>query len=169
MKNTLDLSQELHQLLFTDEDTDAIKRPLIWRRFRRQEGTTKKINCSACNPSENSGYIEGQYGCPYCSGEGYLWDEQLIEGYLYKQNEGKDRYNLNMASEAGKTNSTFNVLVTLFDTAPVIEDTIQVLSVDSDSRIAVPINIELSQKVVYSRYLRASRNSKDFNISYLGG
>jgi len=166
MKNNLDLRDELYTLLFTDKETDKISRPVIWTAYRRNG--KDKINCSACNP-HNQGYVEGQLGCPYCDGKGYMWDQKIIEGYMYKQNEGKDRYNLNMLSNAGKSNTTSYVLVTPFDIEPMIEDTISIIKLNSDNKIEVPIQIKETVKVVYSRNMKASQNDKDFHISYLGG
>ena len=165
MKNDLNLADELSTLLFTDNETDAISRTVLWTAYRRNG--RGKLNCSACNPT-NIGYVEGQLGCPYCSGKGYMWDQKLIKGYMYKQNEGKDRYNLNMLSTAGKTDTTSYVLVTSFDIKPMIEDTVSILRMDGD-KIHIPIEIEETMKIVYSRDLRASNNSADLHISYLGG
>lgn len=167
MRNDIDLNTELSELLFTDNDTDAISRPVVWKAYRR-DSKNNRINCSSCNATD-TGYVEGQFGCPYCDGKGYLWDETIISGYLYKQNEGKDRYNLNMFENAGKANTTSFVLITPFDKAPFIEDTISILKLDSNNRIEVPLLYESSLKVVYSRSVKASKKRADFNVSFLGG
>lgn len=166
MRNDLNLDLELKDLLFTDKDTDAISRPVIWTEFRRKTDNTK-VNCSGCNP-DNLGYVEGQLGCPYCQGAGYLWDQKLIEGYVYKANENKDRYNLGMVSSAGKADSTSFVLITPFDIRPQIEDTISIPRLDEYGRLAIPLFIEDKQRVIYSRSTRASK-SQDYFITYLGG
>ena len=167
MKNDLNLNDELNDLLFTDIDTDAISRPVLWTAYRRSvEG--KKINCSACNP-DDTGYVEGQLGCPYCGGKGYMWDQKLINGYLYKQNEGKDRYNMNMFSDAGKADVTSFVLITPFDKSPLIEDTIDILGLDTNNRIQIPMYFESSLKVIYGRGVKASTKQADFHVAFLGG
>lgn len=168
MKNDLNLITELDTLLFTDLDTDAISRPLIWTRFRRHEDNDKRVNCSACNPNIN-GYVEGQLGCPYCKGYGYLSDQSLIKGYLYKQNEGKDRYNLHAFEKIGKADTTSYVLVTPYDVKPLNEDYIELVDLDSNGKIAMPLKMTERLKVIFNRSMRASTNKTDFNISYLGG
>lgn len=167
MKNDLNLSDELGDLLFTDVDTDQISRPVLWVRYRRDD-LNHKVNCPSCNPID-IGYVEGQLGCPYCRGKGYMWDEQIISGYLYKQNEGKDRYNMNMLSTAGKSNTTSFVLITAVDKAPLIEDTISLLVLNTNNKIKIPMIAEETLKVVYSRGQKASTNQKDFNVAFLGG
>ena len=167
MKNDLNLVDELDDLLFSDKDTDRISRPVLWLKYRR-DGQEHKINCPSCNPVD-IGYVEGQLGCPSCKGKGYLWDEKIIEGYLYKQNEGKDRYNMNLFSVAGKANVTSYVLITPFDKAPLKEDTISILELDTSNMIKVPVNYIETVKVIYNRGQKASTNYKDFNVSFLGG
>lgn len=168
MKNDLNLITELDTLLFTDLDTDAISRPLIWTKFRRQADESKRINCSACNSNIN-GYVEGQLGCPYCRGYGYLSDQQIIKGYVYKQNEGKDRYNLHTFEKVGKADTTSYVLVTPHNVKPLNEDYIEFVELTDNGMIAMPLKITERSKVIFNRSMRASTHISDFNISYLGG
>ena len=74
-----------------------------------------------------------------------------------------------MIANAGKADVTSYVLVTPFDIEPMIEDTISILKVTLDNKIAIPLVREETVKVVYSRKMRASKNKADFHISYLGG
>lgn len=167
MKNDIDLIQELDELLFTELDTDPISRPLLWTKFRRGVDD-KKINCLACNPSNNVGYVEGQIGCPYCNGRGYMFDQLLIKGYCYKQSEGSDNYNLKTNSKAGLTNTTRSILVTTYDIKPIHEDLIYIPKLENNL-IKVPLEFEETFQVVFRKEFKGSTNSKDFNISYLGG
>lgn len=167
MKNDLNLIHELNDLLFTDKDTDPISRPVLWRRFRRHGETKLRIRCSGCNPEQ--GYSEGQLGCPYCKGYGYLYDEEILDGYLYKQNEGKDRYNLKMENILGKSDTTSYVLITPFDKSPLIDDTIYIFKLSDDNKILVPVVYEETMKVIYARTYKASTHGKDFSVSFLGG
>lgn len=167
MKNTLDIKKELSLLLFTDVDTDPIARPFRWRSFRRDENK-RRVCCPSCNPDIN-GYIEGQFGCPYCEGLGYLFDEKIIQGYIYKQASGKDKYNLGMPTTAGKSTVSDYILVTRASIKPQLEDKISVFKLTEDSKIAIPIHYEDTYKVIYTRDLRASLNNSDYTVTFLGG
>ena len=46
---------------------------------------------------------------------------------------------------------------------------LSILKMNLDNKIAIPLVIEETVKVVYSRGMRASKNKADFHISYLGG
>lgn len=168
MKNDLDLVTELDTLLFTDIDTDAINSPFLWTSFRRGELEDQKVKCSSCNGSDN-GYIEGQLGCPYCKGYGYLSDQHIIKGYLYKQNEGRDRYNLQAFDKIGKASTTSHILITRNNVRPLNEDYIEFLELDDDGRIAIPLKITGRMRVIFNKKMRASTNKIDYVVSYLGG
>ncbi len=167
MKNNINLTDELNSLLFKDDITDQIWSPFLWKGYRRND-LGNKINCQGCNPSNAVGYIEGQFSCPYCKGEGYLYDEKLIKGYVYKQNEGKDRYNLQMATTAGKVSTTSYVLITPPDVLTGLDDVISILKL-TDGKINVPITVTEAMKVIYTRSFKASKNDKEFNVAFLGG
>lgn len=166
MKNTLNLEQEFSSLLFEDKEQEAISRPLLWRQYRRTP-TGNKINCRGCNPTD-LGYVEGQPSCPYCSGLGYLWDEELIKGYMYKANDNKDRYNLKMTDVVGKSDTTSYVLVTPFDIFPKLEDTISILELGTNGLLTVPLIASETVAVVYSRQYHTGRTGR-YCISQLGG
>lgn len=167
MRNDLNLSNELDTLLFTDLDTDAISRPLIWTKFRRN-GDNKRVNCSACNSGIN-GYVEGQFSCPYCKGHGWLSDQSIIKGYTYKQNEGKDRYNLHTFEKVGKADTTSYILITPNSIKPQNEDYIEFVDLDDNGRILIPLKITEKSKVIFNRSMKASTSRSDYNVAYLGG
>lgn len=167
MKNDINLVHELDELLFTDNDTDAIAKPFLWKRFRRVESGAKEF-CPSCNPI-NSGIIEGQLGCIYCEGLGYLWDEVLIQGYTYQQNSGRDKYNLGMKANVGRADNTQLMLVTPGTWKPEKEDFITDLMVNEYGQIQVPIELGDTYKVIQNRVLRASKNKVDFYLTHLGG
>lgn len=163
----LDLAQEVYDLLFTDNDCSPIKSPFILRKFRRTS-ENRKENCTACNPI-GSLYVEGQKTCPYCFGLGYIFDDVIISGYLYKQGITRDFGNLWMKSEAGTTDVSRYLLFTDNTTSVGLEDRILIPDYDENGRIAIPLNINESCKCTYSRYFKASQNKADFNVALLGG
>ena len=163
----LDLSVEVADLLHTDKDCSPIKAPMIWVRFRR-DSNSNKIRCNGCN-GESSVYKEGQKSCPYCSGYGYLFDEQIIDGYLYKYNEMRSRFNMIYPSEAGRLNSTDFQLITDKTILIEEEDKIKVPKLNTNGMIKVPLVFEDIFMCLYSRTYRASYNKAEFNLAVLGG
>lgn len=163
----LNLAEEVYDLLLTDKDCDPIYSPFVWRKFRRTSNN-RKARCSACNP-ENSVYVEGQHECPYCDGLGYIFDDTLIVGYLYKQGITRDFGNLWMNSKVGTTDVSRYLLFTDKSLSIGLEDRILIPDLDDDGRIAVPLRINEVCKCTYSRYFKASQNKADFNVALLGG
>lgn len=163
----LDLAKEVYDLLFTDTDCSPIQSPFIWRKFRRTTDN-KKINCTSCN-KVGSLYVEGQKTCPYCYGFGYIFDDKIFSGYLYKQGVTRDFGNLWMKTEAGTTDVSRYLLFTDKEVAIGLEDRILIPDYDQHSRIAIPLNINETCKCTYSRYFKASQNKADFNVALLGG
>ena len=161
------IADEIYSLLFTEEDCSPISSPFIWRKFRRTENN-RKLNCSACNPV-GSNYVEGQHECPYCNGLGYIYDDTIILGYLYKQSVIKDFGNLWMKEQIGTTDVSRYTLFTDKSVSIGLEDRILFPDLTENGQIAIPIKIVESCKCSYSRYFKASQQRSDFNVALLGG
>ncbi len=162
----LNLAEEVYDLLFTDKDCSPIYSPYIWRKIRRTEDN-RKIKCSSCNI--NSPYVEGQQTCPYCKGLGYVYDELLFSGYLYKQGVTRDFGNLWMKESIGTTDVSRYLLFTDKSIAIGLEDRILIPDLEEHGKLAIPLKISESCKCTYSRYFKASQNRADFNVALLGG
>lgn len=163
----LNLAEEVYDLLFTDTDCSPIYTPYIWRKFRRTE-SNRKVKCPACNAGD-SPYVEGQHECIYCEGLGYIFDETLIKGYLYKQGVTRDFGNLWMTTQAGTTDVSRYLLFTDKSVAIGLEDRILIPDLNNEGKINVPLRINEVCKCTYSRYFKASQNKADFNVALLGG
>lgn len=163
----LNVAEEVYDLLFTDKDCSPISTPYIWKKFRR-DSNNRKINCNACNPIDSL-YIEGQKGCPYCDSLGYIFDEKLFLGYLYKQGVTRDFGNLWMKTEAGTTDVSRYLLFTDKNIAIGLEDRVLIPDLDDNGRIKIPLHKIESCKCTYSRYFKASQSRADFNVALLGG
>ncbi len=165
MTQDIHLDKELYELLFTDNITQRIARPLIWTRFRR-DAEYQRLPCPSCNT--NTGYKEGQYGCPYCKGLGYLWDEEIFEGYIYRKGSSKESSSYSMSSYAGRADNSSFALVTTKDIKPLMADRINIISLLDNGRIAIPIVKTDELVVTYDRDYKASHLGKDFNYCLLG-
>ena len=163
----LSIAEEVYDLLFTDTDCSPINSPYVWRKFRRTPDN-RKVRCTSCN-REDSPYVEGQQECPYCKGLGYIFDELLFSGYLYKQGVTRDFGNLWMKTMAGTTDVSRYLLFTDNKVAIGLEDRILIPDLNIDGKIAIPLNINEVCKCTYSRYFKASQNKADFNVALLGG
>lgn len=163
----LNLTQEVYDLLFTEEDCSPIFSPYIWRKFRR-DNNNRKMRCKACNSDDNP-YVEGQQTCSYCHSLGFSFDEKLISGYLYKQGVTRDFGNLWMKTSIGTTDVSRYILFTDSSITIGLEDRILIPNLDEDARIAIPLTINEICKCSYSRYFKASQNRSDFNVALLVG
>lgn len=163
----LNLAEEVYDLLLTDKDCSPIYSPYIWKKFRRNS-ENRKIRCNACNIID-SPYVEGQQSCPYCSGLGYVYDEKLFPGYLYKQGVTRDFGNLWMKEPVGTTDVSRYLLFTDKHTSIGLEDRILIPELNLEGKIAIPLDIVETCKCTYSRYFKASQNKTDFNVALLGG
>lgn len=163
----LNIAEEVYDLLFTEVDCSPIYSPYIWRKFRRTS-SNRKQRCTSCNVDNNPN-VEGQQECPYCSGLGFLFDEYIFSGYLYKQGVTRDFGNLWMKIPAGTTDVSRYLLFTDNKISIGLEDRILIPDLNEDGRIDVPLKINESCKCTYSRYFKASQNRADFNVALLGG
>jgi hypothetical protein len=163
----LNLEEEVYDLLFTDKDCSPISSPYIWRKFKRASDN-RKINCLSCNKPDSL-YVEGQKGCPYCSGYGYVYNDVIIKGYLYKQGITRDFGNLWMKTKTGTTDVSRYIFFTDSSVVLGLEDRILIPTLNEEGLISIPLHINETCKCTYSRYFKASKNRADFNVSLLGG
>lgn len=167
MTQDIFLDRELHDLLFTDKLSQKIARPILWTEYRR-DAEYNRLPCPACNTKY--GYKEGQYGCPYCKGLGYLWDERIIEGYIYRRGATSgSNGNYAMNSLAGRADNSSFVLITTKEVRPRIADKISILDLQPDGKITVPLVKDTEMVVTYDRNFKASHIGTDFNYCMLGG
>ena len=88
----VDLRQEFYEFLYGSATEVAKGRPGILRRMRNDDGGVL-IPCPCVD--EKTGEPDRDTVCPYCWGEGYLWDEEWITYYklLVSSQEGMVRKN----------------------------------------------------------------------------
>lgn len=159
----LNLQTELYELLFTDKDCSPIKRPFVHKRLRR-DSQNKPILCSCVT---HNGFSEGVLSCPYCYGDGVLSDEVLIEGYSFKDNYLRERFNYSMPQQVGYNNNDPLTLITDSNVVIHDKDRIYTLELDAASKIKIPLLIEHKYTVYYTNKLKASNNNLEFNLSIL--
>lgn len=159
------LEDELYDLLFTNKDTEAIKSPYIHVKYRRDPITNKVIICPAC---AKDGKIEGIADCPYCKGKGKLHDQVIFEGFTYRFNYLRERYNLSFPSKVGRDDNSPTTLITDSRVYLEKEDKVIVPRLNNLGKIQIPLSVEHEHTIYFSSTMKASASRKsDFNIAIL--
>ncbi len=74
----IDLRQEFEDLIYGRAGQDPIGQTFIFRRMRR-DSDGELVPCICV--SDITYEPDRDFPCPYCGGNGYLWDEELVTGY----------------------------------------------------------------------------------------
>lgn len=163
IKDDLQIDSELTDLLFHDKDWDEIRQPLIHKRLRRDAN----LNPIKCPCTTQNGFREGSLTCPYCYGDGYLFDEVIIEGFLYNFKYLPFVSNMHYSNTPGRNDSRSFTLVTRAKDKVYIMDRIYVPKVNEDNKLAVPLLYTHKYTIYYTNTMKASQSELDFNISML--
>ena len=161
----LKIEEELRDLLFTTTDCSPLFMPMIHRKFRR-DYYDNRINCPACN-STASGELEGQIGCPYCSGLGWLWDDVIIEGWLYNFQPRKAANSLTYPSPVGQDLDRDHQIVTKPECYIHPGDLIFDVKIDENKRIQIPLVIQEKYLCTYSDRMTSNGSNSEYNIAGL--
>lgn len=160
----LNIEQEVFDLLFTDKDCSPIKTPCILKKYRRREDNNNRIECVCFL---NNKFKEGIKDCPYCYGDGYLFDEIIIEGFIYSRQRGFD--NFSVPSEAGYSDKESAFLITDSKTVVHAKDIIYQIELNATGQIRIPLIYSNKYLVLHSKKMKASRNAIDYNFITLSG
>lgn len=130
----LDLSKELRELFFGDDF--GLNKGVIVKHKSFRTDNSKKVKCS-CNTRNIDTGLEN---CPYCFGDGYLFDEKFIEVFL----SGNKRTNFFKDNEYRiKSNrSDTDLLYVAYENKYKIKemDKIFTLTKDNSGEILLPIS-----------------------------
>lgn len=159
-KPELSIHKELEDLLYTDKDCTPIKLPYVHRKFRR-DATGQRERCPGCNRGE-SGSKEGLLDCPYCKGEGYLWDDVLIEGYMFTF-IGYNK-SIRYHTEAGYNIEGSKKLITPSKYYVREKDYVFDLVLDRNNKIQIPIQYDKKFICIYADKYSSNGADSQFNI-----
>jgi len=132
----IDLRQEFYEFLYGSPTEVAKGRPAILRRMRRDsDGNLVRCPCV----DELTGEPDKDTFCPYCWGEGSLFDEEWITVYkmLVSTHEGMVRKN--QPHEPGVSNIPFVFFYCEYFISPTRQDRIIEVSLDTSGRVVTPI------------------------------
>lgn len=161
----LKIEEELRDLLFTTTDCNPLFTPLVHRKFRR-DYYENRVNCPACNPT-NDGRLEGEPNCPTCFGLGWMWDDVIIEGWLYRFEPKKASNSLTYPSEVGQDLDRDHRVVTMPEIYLFPGDLIFDIKIDNNNRIQIPLVIQEKYLCVFSDRMASNGSNSEYNIAGL--
>jgi hypothetical protein len=159
MIEELDLRKELIEL-FTGEDFGNEKKiPYILRRARRKENLLP-VRCPAC---WNEVSKEGRQGCSDCDGLGFLWDETIINGFMYFISKNNTVRSYDYSSEAGRSEKYGIGLITDYTGVILNGDMIYLPRMTASGAILTPIILEEEYLTINTKKYRLDNNKLEFN------
>jgi len=135
----LDLRKEFHEFLFGSA-TEVPKGQVGILRRMRKDDNGNLIPCACVD--KKTGEPDLDTFCPYCHGEGYIYDEEWIAYYrvLVSSQEGMVRKN--QAHRAGMSNIPFVFFYLEYNVEPSRVDKIVEVSRDVDGGVLLPYTEE---------------------------
>ena len=157
----LDIAEELSEFFSGKDFGEKKDNILILRNYRRDENLSR-VPCLACN---NIASIQGGIeGCPYCQGFGYIWDEKIVEGYVYSKKHASFGASFNFAREYSRTFSD-KYMVVLENKHKAYEgDHIYTLDKTSDGKISIPMKRSYGMIVATAPPIGIVKNEKEFTL-----
>ena len=155
----VDLRQEFYELLFGSATETAKGQPGILRRMRKDDNGDK-VACVCVD--EKTGEPDRDTMCPYCWGEGFLWDEEWVTYYkmLVSSHEGLVRKN--QPNKPGRSNTPFVFFYLEYDIVPDRYDKIAEVALDTEGDISLPY----TREAIYSIATAEAFRSDEGRIEY---
>jgi len=155
----IDLRQAFYNRLYGSATEVAKGRVGLLRRMRLDKDS-KRVVCSCVD--EKTGEPDKDTYCPYCWGEGYLWDEEWITYYkvLVSSHEGLVRKN--QAHKAGVSNTPFVFFYLEYQIAPTRYDKIVEVALDVDGNLATPYTREAIYPIATAEAFRSDNGRVEY-------
>lgn len=161
----IDLRQEVNNIFNgTDFGTEKFN-VMLHRKIRIDESKypyTNKIKCNTCNQDYNNA---GKPGCPSCDGIGYLWDEFLIIGRLYRPQQLRLSDQLAQFANVGRMSNASMILISPHIYKLNSGDILYEIGLTDDGGIKFPIIKRIKYLCSSSIPMRLDRNKIEFNSS----
>lgn len=142
-------TEKFHVLLQRKIRIDTDKYPYI-----------NKIKCNTCNHDYNN---SGTVGCPSCDGVGYLWDEKLIVGYMYRPQQIRLSDQYSNFSQIGRNDSPSFILITPKEYRVALGDYVYSIDTTDDGGIHMPLIKTNKYLAVSSIPMRLDKGKLEFN------
>ena len=160
----IDLRAEMSDILYGTDGSVPKGQYFILRRMRTDSGGDL-VPCECVDAVTREPDID--YPCPFCRGEGYLWDEEVVTGYKVNVSSISSSRAFDLVKE------TFGVLslpaiVFYFDylTEPSIRDKIITIELGLDGTPVEPPNRLVSYEINLLRDMRSDRGRVEYWACY---
>jgi len=135
----IDMRDELRRFLVGDDLEIPKEKKFILRRMRRNS-LDQLVPCACLNSLTKEG--DRDRFCPYCFGEGFLWDEEFISGVHVEARRGNRRkIQEPLLLEPVILDPMLSYLYLFYYVNPTIQDRIIAPQVDDAGRLVWPIKI----------------------------
>lgn len=137
-RSEIDLRDELFRTLAGDGCEISKEQLYIYRRFRRDQDD-QYIPCGCRNPVTLEG--DQHSPCPFCFGEGILWDEHWVSGFRSRVRGTRRRVDRLEQLEAGILHPEVSFIYLPYQCVPTVKDVIIAPQIDTEGRPLWPIKV----------------------------
>jgi len=156
----MDIRKEFNELM------DEIAHLVIYRRFRRNNNG-KRIRCVCFSDLTREG--DKDTGCPYCNGEGYLYDEEWAHAYDVLATSGQKAKDPRFFLEAGVLTKPYKTYYFKYNFNPVRNDVILEVNLDSDGVPVNPVQIVETHDIVLTDPVRGKNGRIEYWRCFVRG
>jgi hypothetical protein len=155
----VDLREEFYELLYGSSSEVAKGRPGLLRRMRT-DSDGDLIQCPCVD--DITGEPDIDTFCPYCWGEGYIWDEEWITYYkrIVSSQEGLVRKN--QPHQPGLSNIPFAFFYLEYNVLPTVYDIVIEVSLDEDGYVNTPISRSAHFKIATPESFRSDNGRIEY-------
>lgn len=137
-RTEIDFRDEFNRLLFGDHWEIGKEQLYIYRRMRR-DAQDKLISCVCQSKLTDEGEVH--VTCPYCFGEGFLWDDAWVSGILLKHRTLRRRVERTVYEEFSVLHPDITFMYLVYTSIPTVDDKILAPQIDTSGQIVWPPKI----------------------------
>lgn len=153
----IDLRQEILDFIAGDDFGKEKWNPFIFRKRRYSQESGYQY-CTCWNHASN----EGRVGCADCDGEGILWDEIIIPGFIYRITTKSLASDYGFRENLGRAENSYLGFITPYDVTIRAGDHIMVPHLTSSGTFTHPITTDGTYFVNQARKLRLDFGGVEF-------
>jgi hypothetical protein len=159
--DVLNLRQEALDLITGTRGETPIGQYFLLRKVRRD---SSDIPTKCVCVGEDSGSPSSDWGCTFCNGIGYLWDEQLIRGYnVVVASSANSDASINIQkTEAGYVRAPSIKFFFPYDSNIKVEDIIVEIELGVNGTPVTPYNRIQFHEITLARQMRADNGKIEF-------
>ena len=159
LTNELNIKEELD--LFLDGTDFGTPKYNVFIHRKTRFVNDKKVHCGTCWNKETQ---EGRLGCPDCDGVGYLWDEKLIIGYIYRPQYIRLTDEMQHATPVALAQNKSMTLITPIQFKFSEGENILLPHLTDQGAIIAPISIQEQYIITAAQTIRLDNGKAEYNI-----